>query len=415
MSLSATEPAPHLSRRRRRGFSFSAKSMSQLYARRMVARLLLQLLILLLLIEGIFLGEKLTGILDSAFQRSAHVFDIMALLAFTAPEVSDLALPLALLIAVYSTSLRCREDREFLVLAGAGVGVHQILRLLLLIGLAAQVFSLLLSGVIEPYARYGHREVLFAAEYRALRGGITPGEFYFFGNAVVFAGARAADRAEQRVFMYQPRAGSDRVLVAERARLSGPDDRGMMTLHLRDLSVNDFANPQAGATAKPAPCPECSAPRGEPIRRMNIGTYAREMTIRDLFQFTLRGTASASEWTSLELAGLTSPPAVAGEAHIAELGDRLSRSILCLLAPLFALVALSFTTARMQPFAMPLACAALLSLDLAVAAIVKFLSPAGLAWALVPPTAVAVGALLMLSSYIAQRQFAIVRPALGRL
>jgi lipopolysaccharide export LptBFGC system permease protein LptF len=411
MSLSTTERAPQRISRRG-GFSFSTKSMPQLYGRRMLLRIGLQLGLLLLLIEGIFLGERLTGILDSALRRSASLFDVMALLGLTAPEISDLALPLALLIAVYSTSLRCREDRELLVLAGAGIGAHQIIRLVVLAGIAAQVLSLLLSGVIEPYARFGYRLVLFASEYRALRGGITPGEFYFFGNTVVFAGSQAADTPERRVFIYQPRAGSDRVMVADRARLEGPDNRGMMTLRLGGLAVNDFAHPPA-TTAEPGD--SAPAPRGEPLRRLRIGTYAREVTIRDLFRFDLRGAAAAAEWTSFEILGLGPAPATLDATHLTELGRRLSRSVLCLIAPLLALVALIFTSTRTQAFAMPLACAALLSLDLAVSAVVKLASPAGLAAVTVPPLAVAVVALIALSRYTARRQHGVVRPALGRL
>lgn len=386
--------------------------MPQLYARRMLARILLQLTLLLLLIEGIFLGERLTTILDSALQRSASVVDILALLAFMAPEVSDLALPLALLIAVYGTTLRCREDRELLVLAGAGIGAYQIIRLVVGVGLAAQVLSLMLSGVIEPYARFAYRQVLFAAEYRALLGGITPGEFYFFGKTVVFAGGRTPDSIERRVFMYDPRPGADRVVVADRARLEGPDREGMMTLRLRDLTVNDFANPKSAGSAD---CVDCDAPRGEPLHNLQIGTYAREMTIRDLFRFELRGATSAAEWTSLELLGIGTPPGAADSAKIAELASRLSRSFLCLIAPLFALVAIIFTTARSQAFAMPLACAALLSTDLAVTAVAKLISAAGLKWVLLPPIVAAVASVIVLSRYSVRNQHGIVRPALGRL
>jgi lipopolysaccharide export LptBFGC system permease protein LptF len=423
MSFTATDALPPAAPRRRRGFSFAAKSLPQLYARRMLVRILLQLGLLLTLIEAIFLGEKLTGILDSALQRSANIGDILALLAFTAPEVSDLALPLALLIAVYSTALTCREDREFLVLAGAGIGAHQIVRLVLLVGVAAQLFSLLLSGFIAPHARFGYRDVLFAAQYRALRGGITPGEFYFFGNAVVFAGSKAAEASERRVFIYQPRSGADRVLVADNAKLEGPDDQGSMTLHLRDFTVNDFANPRtdeepaadAGApgSAKPAACESCP-PRGEPMRKLRIGTYAREMTISQLFHFDLRGYLP-TEWSSLELLGIGTPPQLTKSPDPAELGRRLSRSILCLIGPLLALVALTFTFPRTQAFAMPLACGALLSLDLAVSAVVKMVSPAGVWWGLAPPIIVAAASLIVLTYYTAQRQYGIVRPALGRL
>ena len=64
------------------------------------------------------------------------------------PAVFDLALPLALMIAVYRIVLRRREDRELLVLSGAGIGSARFVWWAMAIGLAAQLVSLAVSGVI---------------------------------------------------------------------------------------------------------------------------------------------------------------------------------------------------------------------------------------------------------------------------
>src|SRR5690606_12519512 len=109
-----------------------------------------------------------------------------------------LALPLALMIGVYRVILRCREDREFLVLAGMGVGLHQFIGLATVIGACAMVDSLFVSGTVDPLARFAHRLVLFNAQHEALRGGITPGQFYFFDAYTVFAGETTVATPERR-------------------------------------------------------------------------------------------------------------------------------------------------------------------------------------------------------------------------
>jgi lipopolysaccharide export LptBFGC system permease protein LptF len=422
MSLTAIDPAVQDTAPRPGGFWLTFKNMPQLYARRMLLRILLQLLMMMFLIEAIFLGERLTGILDSALQQSAELLDVLKLLIYTGPEVSDLALPIALLIAVYGITLRYREDREFLILAAAGIGAQQIIRMFTLLGAVALLFSLILSGFIDPYARYENREVLFTAKYRALRGGITPGQFYAFGSIVVYAPSQSTNTPERRVFIHQPQGETDRVIVANSARLEGPDEQGKLTLRLRDFTLDEFANPRqqtppgtgfGSGALRPLNCADCPPIRGEPVRNLRIGSFAREMTIEELFRFDLRGT-SPSEWTSLELLGLTNPPGPSSTAHANEIGRRLSRAMLCLIAPLLALVALTFTTARAQAFAMPLACGGLMVLDLLIVAAVKSISAFGFIWVLVLPLAIGGTSLIALIYFTLLRQHAVVKPGLGR-
>src|SRR6202000_3134750 len=84
-----------------------------------------------------------------------------------------------------------------------------------------------------------------------------------------------------------------------------------------------------------------------------------------------------SEWTLADVLGLGSSGLVAGPKEIAELGHRVVRSLLCLIAPLIAGVALALTTRRTQTIALPLCCAAIMGLDIGMAFFVDQLAPLG--------------------------------------
>lgn len=139
---------------RRRAASDFGKTVSapvktpRIYARRYLLGIGLQLVLILLFVEAILLAEKLNDVLRAALDRQAHFSDILLLLLYTVPAVFDLALPLALMIAVYRIVLRRREDRELLVLSGAGIGSARFVWWAMSIGLAAQLISLIVSGVI---------------------------------------------------------------------------------------------------------------------------------------------------------------------------------------------------------------------------------------------------------------------------
>jgi len=133
-----------------------------------------RVMVVLLLVEGIFLGEKFPDLFNTVIDRHGGLWDVILLLACATPEIFDLALALALLLAVYQMLLRSRENRELLVIAGAGAGTFDFVAVLLVIGLAGQFGSMLISGLVQPAAQYAKRVVLFDAEYHALlRGGGT--------------------------------------------------------------------------------------------------------------------------------------------------------------------------------------------------------------------------------------------------
>ena len=388
--------------------------LPRLYAERITKRILIQLAVIILFIELVFLTEKLNYILQAAIDHNVRAAHVGLLLLYTIPQISDLALPLALLIAVYRVALQCREDREFLVLAGMGLGVHQFMWLALAIGVGAQLCSLVISGSVDPRAQFAHRSVLFQAQYHALSGGITPGQFYFFGKNTVYASAQAVESQERRLFVHQDKGDTTRVIGAARARLGEPDAEGHITLHLNDIIAQDFRIQRDAATLPVEGEPGREATfRSEPVASMRIGNFAQEFNLDQILRFEPRGRTPA-EWTTPELLGLAQAPGPSSQAHFAETGRRFARSLMCLLVPLIAGVALALTTRSTQAFALPAACAVVMCFDLACSGLANLLAPTGLAGVLVGVTAIAAVCAAALMHQAMVLQHVIVRPALAR-
>ena len=96
------------------------------------------------------------------------------------------------------------------------------------------------------------------------------------------------------------------------------------------------------------------------------------------------------------------------------LAERFAGSLLSALAPLIALAALCLTSRLTYWFALPLACLALMSVDLASEWMITAISPMGLAGALVPPVMLFLSVAALALAVIMRRQGELVRPQLAR-
>ena len=376
--------------------------------RQVIRDVVWQVGLVLLLIESVFVAEKLlSGLLVELLAVSASFGKSLFLMAALMPEVFELALPAALLIAVYRVALGMREDREFLVLSSAGIPPYGLVRLILKIGFGAQVIALLVSGLVEPLSRFAFREVMFVAQYSALAGGtITKTRLIDTRVGTVWASPRSDEPENPRLFVRQePQAGQERIVVANGARLTDPDRAGRVSLLLFDFSVDDFVVPPASLVPAGRPVRPMSAP----VSSLRGQSTSQSMVINDVIALDPRG-RDVAELTTIELFW----SAGTDRAHLLALGKRLGRSLLCLLAPLIALIALSWTTRANQAFILPLACAGLMATEIIGTAALGTLAGTGLVPTLVLLVIFAATLTLALSGIAASRSSAIARPGLGR-
>jgi hypothetical protein len=245
---------------------------------------------------------------------------------------------------------------------------------------------------------------------------VAPGEV-----PVIDASSNAPPPAgrDRTLFVYQQIGPhTSRVITAAQARLDGPDRAGRIVLNLNDFTAHTFADahPLASAdgapTAGPVKCNTCMDQLSDAPRvNMKVRDMSQLMMVDQLLPFTARSTNTV-EQTVFEQ--LFVPDQTDRAAQMRLLAERFSRSLLAFLAPLVALLAVSLTNRLTNWFALPLACLALMSVNLLCEWVITSVAPLDVAGALLPVLLLyaIVGGLCFLG--IVTRHTGFVQPQLAR-
>lgn len=406
------------------------------YARGFFRSVAGQALAVIVLIEAIFLAEHFTWVFKDAVRHEADLFGISLILLFTSTEIFDLALAIAILMAAYATLLKMRENREMLVLFASGLGPYQLSALILIVALAGQMVSMIGSGVADPLSRYTQRSILFSSELRSLKKGVSTGNFYFFPSYVAYAMDHVKDgappplapgevpvidaskppepRPDRTLFVYQQIGPqTSRVVTAAQARLDGPDISGRITLNLNDFTSHTFHDPSPMATADGKPLKIEDQLKEIPRVNMKVRDMSQLMMVDQLLPFNSRGT-NVAEQTVFEQFFVAAETQEARAAQMKLLAERFSRSLLAFLAPLFALVAVAFTSRLTSWLALPLGCLLLMSVNMVAQWVINSTGPLGIMGALLPVFLLYAAVGWILFTLMVWRHNDFVRPQLGR-
>lgn len=374
-----------------------------LYGRLAARRIWLKLAGVLLLVDGIFLAERLAGFVEVKLKYDAAWSIIVELLACTVPDVIALALPIALVGVSYLAVLELRENRELVLMAGVGVGPGKCIAFLFLIGLAAAALSLAVSGTLKPEARFLARAAVTEAQRDLVRSGTRPGGFHDLKDYDISFGAPGAAGASMSLFALEKNNGSsamDRVIVASRTRVRPESAGSGLILELLKATIIDYpATPAAFATSAEVP-----------LRTMRVGSFSHPFQLGQLLPMPARGIAVA-ERTTAELYRTRDLPA---KLIADELGGRLVGGMLCLLAPLLGGLAVTLTTRATRILVLPAFCMALMLVDVGADMLSRQLGAGG-ATAVSLGVAAAAAVLVPVVALIIMRRAAmLVFPAMAR-
>ncbi|MFT8674645.1 MAG: LptF/LptG family permease [Acetobacter sp.] len=370
--------------------------LKQLCVRLFVRSVLGQAGAALLLVEAIFLAERFPMIFRDVISHHASLFDGSLIVLLTSPQILDFALPLAMVVAVYRTVLQMRENRELLVLSACGLAPGTFILPPAFLAVVAMVLSLTASGIINPLALYAQRAVLFDAAYQNLTTATGQSQFIFMGNRVAFvpqeslqARASNAPMTRQHLFIYEPLDSTHfRVVQSDSVRTSGSEPENLlgvtvahMTSHIFSDTPDPQDNPAGQSTAQPPP----PATTGTEDDRTTFyaDTADKIIPLNDILPFPPRGEPE-TELTLPELL-LPAHPQALPQMNASNpvllvrlMGERLSRGLLCLLAPLVALAAVSQTTQRNRSIALPASCMGLLAFNVGTESLIRAMAPVGL-------------------------------------
>lgn len=392
---------PPPARRRGRGV-FLRRRVSLGYAGRLLAEIGGLTLLVLAAVEGIFLSDLLiSDLLPQVLEHRAGLLNLLLLLALAVPNGLFLSLPLALLVAAYLTFLRRREAGEFAVVAGMGYSTRLLAAAALVAGLGGFLLSAVLSGYVEPNARYLMRRAVFDITYAALRdGAVGAGKFYTLGDETVFVSHGWLADAASNLFIHQHVGGTrNRIVVAPHTRGFASTTGAPVGIVLRDATLLDFDLDRGGSRVS-------IEPRSVTTLNQAVVGLPRlappDLAGRD---------GHLEEQTTLELLG-------SGRRDgdiAAALGKRLLRALLCLLAPLLAVPAMAQTRPKTLLLALPAAATVVLGISFfgprGVEELVAW-GLAGAAWALLAGAVILAG---LAAALVRRWQASCVAPAGVRL
>jgi lipopolysaccharide export system permease protein len=385
--------------------------------------------IVMVLVEAIFLSERFPMVFRDVLRNHAGFVDAAMILALNVPQIFDLALPLALLIATYTSVLGMRENRELLVLGAAGMGPSRLIVPIVAVSVAATICSVLVSGFINPLSLYAQRAVLFDAEYRGLTQGSGTGQLYFLNDRVVYAprqppgetaaperepasGAEhkkggfhlRAPRQKRNVFLYEPAGpGRFRIILAATARVAGKEKDGYVPLLLGEVTSRVFRY-----------APSADEGSGSTDETFYATTAKQGMVISDLIPFPTRG----NDGTELTLPELMRGRTRAGwpepAVQLRLVGERIGRGLLCLIAPLLAMIAVGVTSRLTLYLALPLGCMTLMSLNVSTEWLLRTLTLGRASLLTLLMMALTGAGMAILLALIVRGQRVLLRPQLAR-
>lgn len=306
--------------------------------------------------EAIFLSDVLiSNLLPKVLDHQASFLSLILLIVFSIPGVIIIALPLAIMIGSYIVVMSRRQATEFAAIAGMGFGSRALINLFAIIGLGALAVSHVLSGYVEPLARYQLSNTLFQLENDALREGrIAPGEFYQIGDYAVFISGGQINGTAHKFFVHERvNPATERIIMADQSiRLREPQISGIGLL-LQDVAVYEFEND--GMTSAKSSSEQTCVGCTQDSEMLTLRIKASNKTFVQLREANLpvqkpRG-GQTSEWTNLELLQRDQYD----RETTATLGERLLRDLLCFFAPLIGLLAAAATTNKTYLFALPTA------------------------------------------------------------
>ncbi|MBE7216893.1 MAG: LptF/LptG family permease [Caulobacteraceae bacterium] len=225
---------------------------------------------------------RLLDVLSASSNRTAYLVELLLSLL---PYYLGLTLPAAFFLAMFVCFSRMSDGSEVDAMLASGVSIERIAAPFLVAGAALAAVSLILSGFVQPEARYTYRLILHAAETGGWNGRLQSQTFVSPGAraSMTADGADSSGRVLRGVFIRQVLPdGRERVTTAERGVLAPErDGRHVLLLLTRGEQVRHDAQGEAQVLSFQDSTLELELPPSE-ARLRDRGLDERELTLGEL-------------------------------------------------------------------------------------------------------------------------------------
>nr|WP_246495802.1 LptF/LptG family permease [Ameyamaea chiangmaiensis] len=213
-----------------------ARAVPRTLDRYLLAQLLPPFVIALSVVLAALLLERLLVLFNALAQDGSPLSTFVSLLADLLPHYLGLALPAALCVGVFTIVRRMSDNNEVDALLAGGVPLTRIARPFLQAGAWLGVFSVLLFGYIQPYARYDFRLAFYFASHSGWAPHLQGMMFAAPSERLMLTADDASHdgSALSHIFLRDRRQATEQDITAPRGKLSFSADRTEVRLDLWD-------------------------------------------------------------------------------------------------------------------------------------------------------------------------------------
>ena len=128
-----------------------------LYARYLLAQIARPMVTTIVVALVALLAERTLRVVDLVVGWRGSLLVVVEMLGYLVPHYMGLAIPAAFFLGVLLTFARLSREGELAAIHASGVGLHQLLRPILVASIFLMIAVTLLASYLQPYGRYAYR------------------------------------------------------------------------------------------------------------------------------------------------------------------------------------------------------------------------------------------------------------------
>ncbi len=287
----------------------------------MLRQVMIPLLVTLGVAALLLLLERMLRIFDFVINEGGPFSVVWRMLGNLVPHYLGLALPIGFFLGIQLGFRRLSQTSELDAMQSSGIGLRKMLPPLMILSFLLMIFSLFLSGYVQPYSRYAYANLAYEVQSGTLGASIKAGEFTKIGKDVTLRieGSRDSGQTLDRIFIEKTSAtGRISAITARQGRFFATEDLGSLVLRLEDGVLVDLDMKQT-----------------QP-RILTFDTHDFVVALPRAEEFRDRGDRSL-EKTLPELAAIMNGDTAEATEAKAAFHARIVRSIMLLAIPFFAI------------------------------------------------------------------------------
>ena len=167
-------------------------------------------MVTLVLALMVLLIERMLRVLDLVLGSQGPLRLLFEMLAYLVPHYIGFALPFGLFLGILLGFHRLSRDSELDSVQAAGIGIHRMLRPVMISALVVAALSAVTFSYLQPYGRYAYRAMLHSITNAFVSAILNEGVFAQIGdNTFLSEESYGEGRNFVRVFVYRKKDGGD--------------------------------------------------------------------------------------------------------------------------------------------------------------------------------------------------------------